>query len=320
MEPNASDPDFQTVLLRPGGRSTPCPPRSARSRLIPRISLSLLMLLAAVAAWPADDHPLCRQGFLRIVTPDDLGVTQDQCRAVAKKIMAAWTFDADVMQWADRGATESTLTLRLLGAARMKAEHPGLLGFAHGRDQFVVSTAVLDDPFANGTLAHELGHIQAKRALGELSEKRLVPHYFVEGHGNLLGRLFRDHLGVTRHDYDAGKARQVMKLNPDEARTILTDNSYGAGDTKALDKMEALGIFFVEYLRVRLDGKGVPDALTRMGRVFEAVGRGGSYAQAFQEQYGEAVDRVVDRIVEFFKRTADHPAERWKGTRYEAFA
>ena len=132
----------------------------------------------------------------------------------------------------------------------------------------MVSASVLDDPFANGTLAHELAHIQAKRALGKLSERRLVPRYFIEGHGNIMGLAYRDHLHVTKHDYDVSKASQMAKITADETRTILTDDTYGAGDTKKLDKMEAMGIFFVEYLRVRLHGKAIPDVLPRMGRVF----------------------------------------------------
>ena len=201
----------------------------------------------------------------------------------------------------------------------MKTEHPGVLGFANGRDLFVVSASVLDDPFANGTLAHELAHIQAKRALGKLSERRLVPRYFIEGHGNIMGLAYRDHLHVTKHDYDVSKARQVTKFTADEARTILTNDNYAAAEKANVDKMEAMGIFFVEYLRVRLHGKGVPDVLPRMGRVFELVGAGKTYQSAFQEQFQTSVDKVVADIVAFFGRTQSAPAARLKGTRYEEF-
>ena len=68
---------------------------------------------------------------------------------------------------------ETPLTLRLLSVDRMKAEHAGVLGYAKGRDLFVVSASVLNDPFANGTLAHELAHIQAKRALARFLKRPL---------------------------------------------------------------------------------------------------------------------------------------------------
>lgn len=291
-------------------------PHSQCHRLISLLGPSLLL---AVSGQPVNDHALCKEGFLHIVSPDALNVSVDQCRAVARQTMAAWRFDADRMRWTNPADMEAPLTLRLLSADRMKTEHAGLLGFAHGRDLFVVSTAVLDDPFANGTLAHELAHIQAKRALGKLAERHLVPRYFLEGHGNIMGRAYRDYLGVSKHDYDARKARQILRFTAQEARTILTDNSYGATDKKDMDKMESMGIFFVEYMRVRHDRRGTPDTVTRMGRVFELVGSGETYESAFQEQFGASVGQVVSEIVAFIRRTESDPAERLKGTRYQEF-
>jgi len=281
-------------------------------------SIGLPFVLVAAGAL-AGDRSLCNEGFLQVVTPDELSVSADQCRAVAKQTMAAWRFVADQMRWAKPSKMEYPLTLRLLSVDRMKTEHAGVLGFARGRDLFVVSASVLDDPFANGTLAHELAHIQAKRTLGKLSEKNLVPRYFIEGHGNRMGLAYRDHLRVTTHDYDVRKARQIMKFTADEARTILTDDSYGTGDKKNEDRMEAMGIFFVEYLRVRLHGKGISDALLRMGRVFELVGSGETYQSAFQEQFRTSVNEAVAEIVAFVRRTESAPATRLKGTRYEPF-
>jgi hypothetical protein len=55
------------------------------------------------------------------------------------------------------------LKLRLLSVSRMKEEHPGLFGFARGRNLFVVSLVVLTEATAQGTVAHEIGHIQAAR-------------------------------------------------------------------------------------------------------------------------------------------------------------
>jgi len=287
----------------------------------PLFLLALLVLPGQAAAQnvPAGERELCRFEFLRVFSPDAGMVSAQQCRAVAKQTMAAWQFDLDQMHWAASTGMERLLTTRVISVERMKTEHSGLLGFAKGRDLFVVSTAVLDNPFANGTLAHELAHIQAKRALGKYAEARRVPGYFIEGHGNMLGRAYRDYLRVADHQYDVLKARQVLRMTADEARTILTDDNYVAGDSKRLDKMEALGIFFVEYLRVRLHRTGIPDAVERMGRVFEAVGAGGTYEEAFRLQYGSSVDRVVSDIVALFQRTAANPAERLRGTRYEGY-
>lgn len=301
------------VIGRPR-HSTMIVSRARAHRLIVLLALTLLFV---AKGGTANGQALWREGFLQIVSPDALSM--DQCKAVWRQTMAAWKFDLSQMHWTNSTDMETPLTLRLISVDRMKAEHAGVLGYAHGRDLFVVSTSVLDDPFANGTLAHELAHIQAKRALGKLSEKHLVPRYFIEGHGNILGRAYRDHLRITKHDYDARKARQIMKFTADEARTILTDDSYGTTDRKEEDKMESMGIFFVEYMRVRHRRTGIPDVVPRMARVFELVGSGKSYESAFKEQFGASVEGVVSDIVAFMRRPASAPGERLKGTRYEKF-
>jgi hypothetical protein len=277
--------------------------------------LTLALLLAAKGA--SADRALCTAGFLRVLSPDAQSVTVGQCQAVARQTMDAWKFDANRMRWAPWIQMDAPVTMRLIGIARMKTEHAGVLGFARGRDLFVVSTAVLDDPFANGTLAHELAHIQAKRALGRHSEEKLVPRYFIEGHGNWMGRAYRDYLHVTEHHYDLLKARLMMRFTSEDARTILTDDSYAAAGRANEDQMEAMGIFFVEYLRVR---HHETDTILRMGRVFEKVGRGSSYANAFREEFGVPIDRVVAEIVSFVERTESHPAERLRGTLYQEFS
>lgn len=295
-----------TIMLSSGRRRRP-------------IGLLALALPLAIGSAPAADSSLCQDGFLQIVSPDAQSVSVGQCTAVEKQTMAAWKYDAEQMRWADVPGMEKPLTMRLLSLERMKREHPGLLGFARGRDLFVVSTSVLDDPFANGTLAHELGHIQAKRALGRFSEAGLVPRYFIEGHGNSLGRAYRDQLGVARHDYDVRKARQIMKFTAEEARTILTDDSFGKTDKAEMDRMESMGIFFVEYLRTRCYPGGAANVFAGMAGVFESVGRGKTYASAFREQFGATVEQVVSDIVTLVERTASHPAARLKGTHYEEF-
>jgi hypothetical protein len=81
--------------------------------------------------------------------------------------------------------------------------------------------------------------------------------------------------------------------------------------------MESMGVYFVEYMRTRVRGKGIPDMVPKMGRVFELVGRGKTYEQAFGQVYGVSVNQVVSEIVALFERTQANPAERYKGTRFE---
>jgi hypothetical protein len=91
----------------------------------------------------------------------------------------------------------------------------------------------------------------------------------------------------------------------------------GKRDLKKNGTMEALSVFFVEYLRVR---KGITDAVPRLARVFELVGGGMKYKQAFQQVYGISVDQAVSDITAFMARTESSPKERLKGTRYGGLA
>ena len=280
----------------------------------------LALTLPVVLPGQPPERVLCERGFLRIVSPDAPEMSPDQCRAVANETMNAWRFDAAQKRWPDPGRFETApLTLELLSVGRMKSEHPGLYGFARGRDLMVVSLAVLDRPFAKGTLAHEIAHIQAKRAMGRQSEKRLVPGYFIEGHGNGLGRAYRENLRIADHAYDAHMAARIVKMTPAQASAILSGDNSGSAARKDGDAVEAMGIFFVEYLRVRYRGSGIADVIPRMSRVFEAVGRGETYESAFERQFGEPVGRVVSEIIDFMRRTESAPARRLKGTLYEQF-
>jgi hypothetical protein len=259
------------------------------------------------------DHVICSDGFLRIVSPESIDI--DQCKQIAKMAIAAWNFDLKQMAWSGSVDMNRPLTFRLLDGESLSEK--GILGFANAPgDLFVATTAVLRSPSGNGTLAHELGHIQAFRALGPDSKVSLrVPHYFLEAHGLSMGRAYRDSLGSGGNDYDIGGAKIVSKLSADEARLILmNDVDYYRGDKHKARVMEAFALFFIDYLRVR---KGIPDAVERMGKVFELVGHGNTYEKAFEQTYGISVDRAISDVAAFMTRTQSSPAERMRETHYD---
>lgn len=285
-----------------------------------RAVFTSMFSVLALSGQSAADRPLCRNGFMELVSPDAKEITQAQCKAVAEQAMAAWRFDSKTIQWSHPAELEKKrLTFRLLSVARMKQEHPHSYGYSKGRDLFVVSLAVLDDPFAQGTLAHEIAHIQAARAMDTDTWGSRMPKYFIEGHGNALGRAYRDHLRVSNHAYDTHMAHKIMSMAPDTAKLLYTDRTY-AGAKDQIDNVEAMGIFFVEYLRTHYREQGVRGVIPRISRVFEALGRGESYESAFQQEFGKSVDQVIAQLVGFMKRTRSAPAERLTGTRYERFA
>lgn len=291
-----------------------------QARFLWFIMLLALPLLLGAKSRKTNDQILYRESFLQVVSPD--GATEQQAKEMAKKVLAAWKFDLNVMHWSHPEEMKGPLTLRLLSHDRMKREHGGARATAASSgNKFTVDMNLIGDESIDRTFAHELGHVQMYRAIGKYSERSDVPHYFLEGHGQMLNQLYSDHLGQDRSGPGANIVRTMMSFTAEEAHDILTDPSYFKVGTAAekenkTNRMERMGLYFVEYLRVR---KEIPDTVPRMGRVFELVGRGKTYEQAFKQAYGLSLDRTVSEIVTYFKQTETHPADRVKGTRFEAY-
>jgi hypothetical protein len=136
-----------------------------------------------------------------------------------------------------------------------------------------------------------------------------------------MNLLYADQLRIDRHAGGVSQARTIMSIAAEEATAIVTgETNFKIGTAedkiKKENRMERMGLFFVEYLRVQ---KGMPDAVSRMGRVFELMGRGKTYEQAFAQAYGISINQVISEVVAFFRRTEAHPTERFKGTDFEKY-
>ena len=76
-----------------------------------------------------------------------------------------------------------------------------------------------------------------------------------------------------------------------------------------------IGVFFIDYLRLRA---GYPDAMPRLSRVWERLGAGARFDDAFSSQFdGVALSTLEAKLVEFIRRTEGRPSERLAGTPYE---
>jgi len=280
--------------------------------------LAIPLLLGAKVKKPKD-LVIYREGFLEVVSPDKVSVAD--CKEAAKMVFEAWKFDLSVMHWAPTKEMNRPLTLqvRMLGG-----KHQGVRASAdQNGNRFTMNLFVLlRDRSGPRTLAHELAHTQAFRVLGKRVQS--VPNYFIEGHGLMLDRLYADHLRLSSPKDWIGvvSIQAFMTMSPKTAEIIFTDRNYGdkQKDPKNHFDINSMGVYLVEYMRTRVNGKGIPDAVPKMGRVFEQVGRGKTYEQAFKDVYGVSVNQVASQIVELFKRTESNPAERFRGTRFEADA
>lgn len=243
---------------------------------------------------------------MQVVSPDK--VTASQCRSAAKEVIAAWNFDLETMHWTKPERVDQPITLRLLSDERV---NPQVRASANPNGRVTVRLSLINDPSLLSTFAHELGHIQADRTMGSNVSK--VPDYYFEGHGLLMNWLYSDHIGRDHRHGAAGQAKTIMTLTPDVAQKLLTDPDY---DQKHITSMERLGLFFVEYLRVR---QNAPDAVTSIRKVFELVGQNRTFEQAFSKTYGLPLTRAIQDVVDLFQQTQAHPADRLKGTCFERY-
>ena len=296
---------------------------SCLARLLCLMALSAAPAFLSAGAGTANDRVVYKQGFLQVVSPD--GATLEQAKAAAKKVNAAWKFDLNLMKWAHPEVMGRPFTLRLVSDERMKQEDGAgtRATTSGGGNRINLRMSLLDTAQAHIdlTIAHELGHVQMHRAMGKSPHASSVPHYFSEGHGLMMNLYYAEYLHTDKEAGARTEIKVIMALAPEELEQILTDGNYYRVGTPAEQanktfKMECVGVFFVEHLRTQ---KGIPDAVQRMGQVFEAIGSGLTYEQAFARVYGFSVKRAVSELVASFKRTATHPADRVQGTRYEAY-
>lgn len=197
------------------------------------------------------------------------------------------------------------LRIRVLGSI-----NADILGYAQGTSLFVVKDSYLDDKLSEGTLAHELTHIQDGRQL----KGGKIPSFISEGRALTNGHNYRISLGQKDSNYDLQMARSAMKFTAADADEIL-DEFHGRGW-----KMEAMGTFLVEYMRTRWGGAGVPDVHPRLASMIERISRGVDAEAAFAQEFGKPFSGLQASFEGFLDATAKDPAERLRGTIWRSVA
>jgi len=178
------------------------------------------------------------------------------------------------------------------------------LGYAEGRNLMVVRDEYLDDPLSEGTLAHELTHIQDARQL--LGRTRL-PSFLAEGRALVIGHAYRMALGQRENSYDARMAASAATFSAEDAGRLLRDYRGAGWDNKAV------GTFLVEYMRVGWNG-GTPDVLARLSRMVEAMGGGEDFDAAFRKEFGRRFGDLRRDFARFLDATKGEPEARLEGT------
>jgi len=309
---------------------------TVRARHVPRpenapspapISRGPLHLAAAPAAAPKPPktHLVFQDQFVRITSDENLSKAKAQ--AVAKKIEDAAKFDAAQQKWPDTNPLGKQVTVQVLSKKGFDAifggDAGGTAGVTLGPDLMAVpdTVATKSTPDDDDTLAHEVVHVQDERIGGDRVD--LVPTYLQEGKAYVLGDSYPISLHEDANDPALRSvAKQVGGVNAKQAQDVIDHyRAPEAEDDPSRDGFvdETTGALYVEYLRTRLNGTGVSDTIPRLAKVISEVGKGATYEDAFQKQFGVSMKDSEQGFVKYVKDTEGKPAERLKGTLWEKY-
>ena len=262
-------------------------------------------LLSAAFAGHASDENFKLQctadgEFLQVYS--DGTVDPARCKAIAERALKAYAFITKHAEWKDPAILRANpLQFRLL-AGNLK-----VLGYAKGPNLMVMRDSYMDEPLSEGTLAHELVHIQDLR---QLQGKRF-PSFMLEGRALTLGNAYRMSLGQPPNSYDQQMAGSAVRFTASQAEELL--NEYrGQGWNN-----QAIGTVLVEFMRTKWNG-GVPNIQPRLSRVVEGMAKGDEFEAAFQKEFAASAQSVGEAFAAHLNATQGNAPARLQGTIWQS--
>ena len=172
------------------------------------------------------------------------------------------------------------------------------------------------NPDDDDTIAHELSHVMDFRAAGDGIDK--IPVYEQEGRAYTIGDTYPITEGKDKSDpVLRGVGEELAKITGAQAADVMKNYRDGSAEgAPGRDgfRDETTGALYVQFLKTRLGGQGVPDALQKLAQVSADVGQGLSYDKAFQKEFGVTSKSTEDAFVKYVTATEGKPAERMSGT------
>jgi hypothetical protein len=273
-------------------------------RALPLFALLCLTIAPGASEASDEDYTLKCQSddhFLQIYAAHDIDA--GRCKGIVPRVLRAYAFVAERAAWKDK----SLLTAKPLQFALVGDSAINVLGYAQGPNLMVMKDSYMDQPLSEGTLAHELTHIQDLR---QLRGKRL-PSFMLEGRALTIGQAYRLHVGQTPGDYDRRMARSAAGFTADQAMALL-ENYSGHGWNN-----QAIGTVVVEYMRTEWKG-GIADVNPRLSRVIERMAAGREFEQAFQDEFGVTAEAFADAFAAFLRATQGDAKRRLRGTMWQS--
>jgi len=270
------------------------------------LAFAFLLLAPTAALAQKTEREVFREGSFVVVS--DMDMAPEKAKAIVARVKAAYDFDSERLEWTDKEVLAREIRVRAVSDARMKEVNKKAKGLSIGKDELVIAASFLDEERSSRTLAHELTHLQDRRHLDAKGAK--LPHWFNEAHAISLGRAYETKLGILDAKYDSEIARVASDVSPAEAKRILEDDAYTVEKKlPSVFRMEAVGFFFLEFLRVKLQVDGVE---ARLAKVVARVGKGATLEDAFAAEVGKKLADVRTAFYEFLDKTKG--AERLEGT------
>lgn len=271
-----------------------------------RTMLTLLVLAVVPVAHAAGEENYklrCKSddGFLQVYTSHE--ITAERCRSHAARLLEAYAFVAERYAWKDK----ATLTAKPLQFALVPPSEIKVLGYASGPNLMVMGDKYMDDPLSEGTLAHEVAHIQDLR---QLKGKKL-PSFMLEGRALTVGQAYRLQVGQKVGDYDRNMARSAVGFTAEQAMELL-ENYRGHGWNN-----QAIGTVVVEYMRVEWRG-GIADVNPRLSRMIEAMAGGREFEAAFEDEFKVKAEAFAEEFATFLRATQGDSKRRLKGTMWQS--
>lgn len=264
--------------------------------------LLLLLLCLALPALAQDE------AFeLQYVTPDkfleiyaDHPVEKARCETVAARVLKVYAFLEQREGWQNKAPLRAKpLQFRLV-------QNLKVLGYAKGPNLMVMKDVYLDDPLSEGTLAHELTHIQDFRQLKGVP----LPSFLLEGRALTNGQAYRMSLGQEPNRYDRQMAASAVRFTAAQADVLLDDDKGRGWDN------QAIGTVLVEFMRTRWNG-GVADVHPKLSRMIELMAQGVELEAAFQKVFGASVPVLGEAFDKFLTATQGDANARLQGTMWQ---
>lgn len=287
-----------------------------------RAPVALSADLSASSKKAAKMTTVYQDQFCKIVT-DDPKMTKAQGQALAKKVEDAWQADLKLEQWKDTSPlNKNQLTVQALTKSgfdkALGGDSTGVAGVTMGPDLMAVPENLTSstNPDDDDTIAHELNHVMDFREAGDGIDS--IPVYEQEGKAYTVGDTYPITEGKDKSDpVLRGVGEELSKITGAQARDVMDnyrDGSAEGDSSRDGFRDETTGALYVQFLKTRLGGAGVPDALQRLAQVTADVGQGQSYDNAFQKEFGVSSKSTEDAFVKYVTATEGKPSERMAGT------